>query len=75
MIAQYPGDLRKVFNTSGQTYRSMGLKDRLPSMSEEEAIELLSADGNLIKRPFVIWGSIGSVGFKEEDWELNLASS
>ena len=46
--------LRKFFNTSGTLYRSLSLKERLPSMSDEEMIELLSSDGMLVKRPIVV---------------------
>jgi arsenate reductase len=45
------------------------LKDKLPEMSEEKAIDLLNSNGNLIKRPFVIGGKIAEVGFKPDDWE------
>ena len=51
-IDQY--GLRKVFNTSGQRYRELGLKDKIDSMSRSEAIELLQSDGMLIRRPFVV---------------------
>ncbi|MCH6257333.1 Spx/MgsR family RNA polymerase-binding regulatory protein [Puniceicoccaceae bacterium K14] len=74
MIDQYSGELRKVFNVSGQDYRSLGLKDKMSEMTKAEAIELLSSNGNLIKRPFVLWGNRGSVGFKEDVWEELLAS-
>lgn len=63
------GDLRKLFNTSGMDYRSLSLKDRLPGMTEAEAFTLLQANGNLVKRPFVIGGGISLVGFKEAEWE------
>jgi len=63
------GDLRRLFNTSGLDYRSMGIKDRLPAMSEAEALALLAENGNLIKRPFLIDGSRGLIGFKPEEWE------
>lgn len=61
--------LKKFFNTSGQLYRSLGLKDKLPSMSEEEQLRLLSSDGMLVKRPIVITENAVLVGFKEADWE------
>lgn len=67
------GDLRKLFNTSGQDYRALGLKDQLPMMSEAAAIELLSSQGNLVKRPFLIHGSTVLLGFKEEVWASALA--
>jgi arsenate reductase len=66
------GDLKKLFNTSGQDYRALGMKDKLPSMSEEEAFELLASNGNLIKRPFLIDTDKGTTGFKEDVWEALL---
>jgi len=62
------GELKKLFNTSGQDYRSMSLKDKLPTMSESQAIELLSSNGNLVKRPFVYSKDKKTVGFKEDKW-------
>jgi arsenate reductase (glutaredoxin) len=67
------GDLRKLFNTSGQYFRALGLKDQLPMMSEAAAIELLSSQGNLVKRPFLIHGNTVLLGFKEEVWASALA--
>ena len=66
------GDLRKIFNTSGMDYRALGLKDRLPNMSEKEALEMLSTHGNLVKRPFVIGDGKVLVGFKEPAWKSAL---
>lgn len=68
------GDLRALFNTSGQDYRALGLKDRLPSMSPEEALRLLAGNGNLIKRPFAQDPQRGLtlVGFKEAAWAAAL---
>lgn len=65
------GDLRPLFNTSGQDYRAMGLKDTLPAMKKAEALKLLSEHGNLVKRPFAIDQAKGVylVGFKEAEWE------
>ena len=59
-------DVRRFFNTSGQTYRQMGLKDKLPHMDQEEMIQLLASDGKLIKRPVVTDGKRVTVGFNEE---------
>lgn len=56
------------FNTSGMKYRDLGLKDRLPEMSEEEQIDLLATDGMLVKRPLVIGDDFVLSGFKEEQW-------
>ena len=60
--------VRKFFNTSGQLYRSMQLKDKLPTMSEDEQLELLASDGMLVKRPILIGDDFVLVGFKEADW-------
>ncbi|MEN3942518.1 arsenate reductase family protein [Prosthecobacter sp. SYSU 5D2] len=74
MLAAKTGDLRPLFNTSGQDYRALGLKDQLPTMSTDEALEMLVANGNLVKRPFAIDESAGVhlVGFKEAEWEKAL---
>jgi arsenate reductase len=69
MLAIYGGDLRKLFNTSGMDYKAMNMKEKLPSMSVEEALDLLSKNGNLVKRPFALKEKAGLVGFKEEEWE------
>jgi len=64
------GDLRALFNTSGQDYRAFGMKDKLPTMPQVEALELLSKTGNLVKRPFAIdeKKKVFLVGFKEDEW-------
>ena len=64
--------LRRFFNTSGQLYRSYGLKDRLPDMSDQEMLDLLSSDGMLVKRPLLIDGDRVLVGFSEKDWQAAL---
>ena len=61
--------LKKFFNTSGQLYKSMNLKDRLQDMTEEEMLRLLASDGMLVKRPLVIREDLVLVGFKENEWE------
>lgn len=61
--------LKRFFNTSGQRYKAMGLKDRLKDMDEQEQLKLLATDGMLVKRPILIWGKRILVGFKEEEWE------
>ena len=60
--------LKKFFNTSGQLYKEMGLKDKLPDMSEEEQYQLLASDGMLVKRPLLIEENQVLVGFKEAEW-------
>ncbi|MDR1160495.1 MAG: arsenate reductase family protein [Syntrophomonadaceae bacterium] len=64
--------VKKFFNTSGLLYRSLNLKDKLPSMSEEECLQLLATDGMLVKRPLLIEDEFVMVGFKESDWEKQL---
>ena len=61
--------LKKFFNTSGLLYKSMELKDKLPTMSDEEQLNLLATDGMLVKRPLVIGENFVLVGFKEAQWE------
>ena len=65
-VSGYP--VKKFFNTSGMKYRELGLKDRLPQMTDEEQIELLATDGMLVKRPLLIDGDRILVGFKEAEW-------
>ena len=60
--------LKKFFNTSGLLYKSMDLKNKLPEMSEEEQLKLLSTDGMLVKRPILITDSKILVGFRENEW-------
>lgn len=59
-------ELKKFFNTSGDVYRSQGLKDKLPHLSEEEQLKLLSSNGMLIKRPIVTDGEKVTIGYKED---------
>lgn len=61
--------LKKFFNTSGQVYKSMELKNKLPDMSVEEQLKLLATDGMLVKRPILINGSKIVIGFKESEYE------
>ena len=61
--------LKRFFNTSGLLYKSMQLKDKLSSMSEEEQLALLSTDGMLVKRPILVTDSRVLVGFKPAEWE------
>ena len=64
--------LKKFFNTSGLLYKEMQLKDKLPTMSEEEQIQLLATNGMLVKRPLVVNGDTVLVGFKEAEWAEKL---
>ena len=61
--------LKKLFNTSGLLYKSLDLKNKLPTMSEDEMLTLLASDGMLVKRPLVIGGDFVLVGFKEDEWK------
>ncbi len=64
--------LKRFFNTSGLLYKEMQLKDKLPGMSEEEQLRLLSSDGMLVKRPLLIHGDTVLVGFRQSEWEQAL---
>ena len=74
MLAIYGGDLRRLFNTSGGDYKAMQLAERLPKLSADEALALLAANGNLVKRPFMLTERSGLVGFKEPEWEQLLGA-
>ena len=64
--------LKKFFNTSGLLYKSMNLKEKLPTMSEEEQLRLLASDGMLVKRPLLVTEETVLVGFKEAEWSVIL---
>lgn len=68
MLGYMDGNLKKIFNTSGQLYREMQLNEKLKEMSIEEAIGLLSQHGMLVKRPFLLGDDFGLLGFKEIEW-------
>jgi arsenate reductase (glutaredoxin) len=68
MLKIYEGKLGRLFNTSGKDYREMGLGEKLKTMGEDEALNLLSKNGNLVKRPFVLAGNTGAVGFNLQEW-------
>lgn len=61
--------IKKFFNTSGQIYRELALKDRLDSMSDDEKVKILASNGMLVKRPILVGEDIVLVGFKEEEWK------
>ena len=65
-------DIKKFFNTSGQAYKNLGLKEKLGSMNEEEQLKLLSTDGMLVKRPLLVGKDFVITGFKEEEWAKKL---
>ena len=64
--------LKRFFNTSGLLYKSMGLKDKLPQMGEDEMLRLLATDGMLVKRPLLVSDEFVLVGFKETEWTEQL---
>lgn len=64
--------LKRFFNTSGMLYRDLGLKDKLPGMSEEEQLALLASDGMLVKRPLLVTDRAVLPGFREKEWEAAL---
>lgn len=64
--------LRRFFNTSGLKYKALALKDKLPTMTEDEQLHLLATDGMLVKRPLVVGDDFVLVGFKPEEWGSTL---
>lgn len=64
--------LKKFFNTSGLQYKALGLKDKLPNMTEEEQLAILATDGMLVKRPVLVGEEFVLVGFRAEQWEEQL---
>ena len=64
--------LRKFFNTSGRLYQSMGLKEKMPAMTQEEMLTLLASDGMLVKRPLAVDDEFVLVGFREAEWAERL---
>ena len=70
-MLKFQGDsIRALFNTSGQVYREMDLKNKIGNMKKMEAIRLLSKNGKLIKRPFLLAGKNGFIGFNKDEWNL-----
>ncbi len=65
-------DVKRFFNTSGLLYKSMGLKDKLSSMSTEEKLALLATDGMLVKRPILVSDDFVLTGFREKEWAQKL---
>jgi arsenate reductase len=72
MLRYQGGAMRKLFNVSGRDYRALGLGEKLATMGEAEALALLAANGNLVKRPFAIGADCGLVGFDETVWAREL---
>jgi arsenate reductase len=73
MLAAQGGVIRRLFNTSGRDYRELKLGERLPAMTTSAAMALLTGNGNLVKRPFVIGAGVALVGFDETAWRQALA--
>ena len=65
-------ELRRFFNTSGLLYKELDLKNKLPNMSDEEKLKLLSTNGMLVKRPIIVSDDFILVGFKENEWKETL---
>lgn len=65
--------LKRFFNTSGQQYKNLNLKDKLPTMTDEEQLSLLASEGMLVKRPLLLGKDFVLVGFKESEWEEKFA--
>jgi arsenate reductase len=72
MLAAYHGEVRRLFNTSGRDYRELGLGEKMPSLSGAAAVDLLTSNGNLVKRPFLIGDRVALVGFSEGAWSAAL---
>lgn len=68
MLQHYKGDLKKLFNTSGNLYKEMKLSEKLNHLSQKEALNLLTQHGMLVKRPFLLAKDFGLTGFKETEW-------
>ena len=67
------GNIRRLFNTSGADYKALGLSEKLPKISETEALGLLANNGNLVKRPFLSGDGVNLVGFNEVEWRAAFA--
>lgn len=62
-------EIKKLFNTSGMLYKSLNLKEKLPTMTDEEKFKLLATDGMLVKRPLIVDGNAVLTGFCEAEWK------
>ena len=69
MLSYYDQEIKLLFNRSGKDYRELNIKEKIKTMSKKEALDLLSNNGNLIKRPFVLSDQWGLVGFDEERYK------
>ena len=68
MLTHTNGNVKKLFNTSGILYRELQISQKLPNMSLDQALDLLTQNGMLVKRPFLIGNHIGILGFREQEW-------
>ncbi|HTO05292.1 MAG TPA: arsenate reductase family protein [Opitutus sp.] len=75
MLAEYGGEIRRLFNTSGVDYRAQKLAEKLPTLTETAALDLLATNGNLVKRPFLIGERVALVGFNPAVWADRLGIS
>lgn len=71
-ITRSQKESKRFFNTSGLKYKALGLKDKLPNMTEQEKLEVLASDGMLVKRPLLIGEDFVLIGFKEQEWKEQL---
>ncbi|MEO5961656.1 MAG: Spx/MgsR family RNA polymerase-binding regulatory protein [Opitutaceae bacterium] len=71
-LAAKGGEIRKLFNVSGRDYRELKLAEKLPQLSEEDAIALLAGNGNLVKRPFLVGPGVALAGFDEATWSAEI---
>lgn len=70
MIKQSGLEIKKFFNTSGQSYRDLGMKDKIKTLTEEELLEILASDGKIIKRPVVTDGTVTTVGWNDKHADI-----
>ena len=79
MLGEVGGDIRRLFNTSGQVYRELKIGEKLPGLSTDQAFDLLAKHGKLVKRPFAVLsrggGKKGLVGFREDEWKKAFAAA
>lgn len=68
VLKSLSGDIKRLFNISGQDYKTLNMKDKIPKMTTEEMLQLLSENGNLVKRPFIVAKDKGITGFKIDEW-------
>ena len=68
-MLEQTGELKRLLNTSGQDYRALNMKEKVKELSQDDILKLLTENGNLVKRPFVVGNDFGTTGFKEEDWD------